>query len=98
MKLAVITPYWKSNLGGGINTYTVGFVNSVKKSKDIKIEIASIHGTGEITHRIPKRTISSILGTIKVLNKMKPDIIQVHNEWPLLLGAAIYKTSNNIIC
>lgn len=94
MKLAIITPYWKTQRGGGINTYTVGLIDILKKITDIDIRVGFILGNGNEDYKIPDKDFSSILGTVNVLNKIKPNIIQVHEDWPLLLGSALYKLFN----
>jgi len=94
MKLAVITPYWQSGLGGGINTFTRDLVSSLKKHSELNIKVGYIVGNDGKNYKINGGVISGVTSTYRVLKKIKPDIIQIHENWPLLFGCAIYKTLN----
>ena len=94
MKLVILTPYWKSKHGGGITTYLHGFVNTLNNISNIEFTIGYINGRDKNYYKISKGLISSFFRTTFILKKIKPDIIHVHEHYPLLFGGAIYKIFN----
>jgi glycosyltransferase involved in cell wall biosynthesis len=94
MKLVILTPFWKSIHGGGINTYTLEIANALKKYSKIEINVGYIDGEDDNNYKIPKGLFSLIFGTIEILKKIKPDVIQIHEQWPLFFSSVFYKIFN----
>ncbi|MCE5338452.1 MAG: glycosyltransferase family 4 protein [Methanomicrobiaceae archaeon] len=98
MKVVIASYYWQSHHGGGINTYVTNFVDHLRKelpSHDIIVVFAD--GIDEHNYQIPKNPVLSIFGIFWVLNKIKPNVIHVHESFEMLLGAAAYCTLHNEI-
>lgn len=93
MKVVIASYYWRSQRGGGINTYVTNFVDRLRNelnSHDIIVVFAE--GIDEHNYQISKNSILSIFELFLVLGKIKPDVIHVHESFEMLLGAAIYCT------
>lgn len=91
MKIAIATYYWQSSQGGGINKHLIGLVDALKKySKDNEIEIIFIDGEDKNYYKVKTGRFSIIRESYSALKKIKPDVINVRESRPLLLGAALY--------
>jgi len=92
MKIAMLTDYWKSPRGGGINTYITGLVDKLNEvSNEVEIKVIFVDGAGNNNYKISGAIILSIIESLFALIKLKPDVIHVHESWPLLVGGAIYR-------
>lgn len=89
MKLVIITDYWRTSSGGGINTYITGLVKVLDKTNEIKIIFK--YGNDSNNYKISNRRFIPILESFLTLKKLKPDVIHVHESYELLAGATFYR-------
>jgi len=88
MKIVLITPYWLQTKGG-ITSVVYHLANELQKIK-LPIHIFSPDGgTGII--KLPRNRFLLPLKTIKMLQKVKPNVIHIHGHGSLLLGPVVYK-------
>ena len=92
MNLAILTHYWRSSRGGGINTYVTELVNMLNKTfHNTGIKIIFIDGDDNSNYKISKRLFVSTIESFVMLIRIKPDVIHVHESFELLVGAALYR-------
>jgi glycosyltransferase involved in cell wall biosynthesis len=89
MKIAMLTHYWNSPEGGGINTHVTGLVRELRKVPGVEINVVYVKGS-KGDHQVSDTRCSMIFGTISALKKIRPDVINIRQSWPLLIGSAIY--------
>jgi glycosyltransferase involved in cell wall biosynthesis len=89
MKIAMLTHYWNSPEGGGINTHVTGLVRELRKVQGIDVRVIFIKG-GNGDFQVPSTRNGMIFKTISALKKIRPDVINVRQSWPLLISSAIY--------
>lgn len=88
MKIIIITPYWLQTKGG--ITTAVYYLSSELRNKGHLVEVLTPDG-GPETVRLSKNRMRIMFQIIKILQKIKPDVIHAHAHGSLLLGSVIYK-------
>lgn len=89
MKVAMLTHYWNSPEGGGVNTHVTGLVREMRKVLGLEIGVVFVEGK-DGDYKVKKTRYGMIFGTIKALKKIRPDVINIRQNWRLLIGSAIY--------
>lgn len=93
MKVAVVTPYWKSKQGGGVEVYVRELYAELRSlNPQIETDIIFIDGHDEEQIKISNGLFREIKGSFFGLKKIKPDIIHIFDNYELLIGAALYCT------
>ena len=91
LKIVIATPFWNSPRGGGIDAHVRGLVRTFKKiTNDIDFKIVYVDGKDEDNYQISGGRLFRIFGLISTLRKIKPDIINVRQNWLLLFGSWVY--------
>lgn len=94
MKVAILTHYWRTSKGGGINTYLTEVVRLLESKT--KINIIFTYGEDKNNLKlfekkiIFRRFIAITDAYIKLL-RIKPNVIHVHESFELLISAALYR-------
>lgn len=88
MKIVIITPYWLQTKGG-ITTVVYHLSSEVKRSGHSVWVLTPDGGSGAI--RMPRNRAIMVMGMIRALQNIKPDVIHIHAHGSLLLAPVIYK-------
>lgn len=93
MKVAVITHHWKESDGGGIRTYVVNVVESLR-SKGVDVSVLFRDGVDPQEFKARGGLVAFTLDCYRQLRKVRPDVVHSHNSWHCLLPGLIYKKLN----
>ncbi|MDD5141900.1 glycosyltransferase family 4 protein [Methanoregula sp.] len=90
MKVALITNYWKNSDGGGIKTFLVNFVQTLK---DVGTDVSVVFRDGYDPEQFNggRNKIAFSFNCFWYLWKIKPDVIHTQETWYCLLPGVIYK-------
>lgn len=90
MKIAIITNYWKNSDGGGVKTFVVNLVDTLKKRKAEMYVLFREGKDFENYHGGKNKTVFSIR-CFRNLIRISPDVIHSHGTWYCLLPGVLYK-------
>jgi len=88
--LVIITNYWKNSPGGGIKTYLVNLVDSLKM-KDFDVRVIFREGNDPENCQVKISRFLFPMKAFLVLIKMKPEVIHSQGSWYSLLPGVVYK-------
>jgi glycosyltransferase involved in cell wall biosynthesis len=90
IKVVILTPFYPP-IKGGITTFVVNLQKHLK-NKDISVSIITRKGKMDDNVQVlgPNKYIS-VLKTLLILRKMKPDVLHSHSHWSLMFPCLWYK-------
>lgn len=98
MKVLMTTTYWKG-CQGGIRTYVMNLVQELQ-SRGIEVQVAFREGNDPDNYRISDtKSIFPIkmLSALRLLRKVRPDIIHAHGGmYYYLIAGYVYKINHNV--